>query len=398
MQSCHLAAVSSVTKSPGFYHRILLVAGNEVLITTMSAPKPLSAQELLKHPGFPTNDWTERIPPTSSGYAPINSSSSRPGGPFKIHYEIHGTGPIHTVWIMGLGAFRTAWKRQTLYFGHERADRYSCLVFDNRGVGLSEKPTCRYSTREMAGDVIELLGHVGWLEADEVQRTMKSFYGKADVDSVVVKRDLNVLGVSMGGMIAQEVALLVPHRIQSLFLISTAPRLVREAPFLEHLKARASMFIPKNIDDQLRDVADRLFSQSFLAGPDTEHQDAKLNFPTNRDRFAAAEMAKRQDKAGFTMKGFILQAIAAGWHHKSKEQLQEIVKKVGGNRICIMHGTDDRMITFKHFEIFKEDMGETDGIEYSVWDGVGHVLAWESEKESNSAIEKILERAAGLSS
>lgn len=362
----------------------------------MSGPNPLPSKALLAHPGFATNDWSTRIPPTSSGYAPINSKSSRPGGPFKIHYEIHGTGPIRTVWIMGLGAFRTAWKRQTLYFGHERADQYSCLVFDNRGVGFSEKPTCRYSTREMAGDVIELLGHVGWIEADEAQKLMKGFYGKVSSDAGIVKRDLNVLGVSMGGMIAQEVALLIPQRIQSLFLISTAPRLVRTVPFMEHLKARAGMFIPKDVDVQLRDVGDRLFSQAWLEKPDTEHEDPKMNFPTNRDRFAAAELAKRQDKDGFTTKGFILQAIAAGWHHKSKEQLREVVSKVGGDRICVMHGTADRMITFKHFEIFKEDMGEGDGIEYSVWEGAGHVLAWEEEEKSNQAIQKFFERTRSL--
>lgn len=364
----------------------------------MADSTPLSATQLTSHPAFATNDWSSRIPPTSSGYAPINSKSSRPGGPFKLHYEIHGTGPIKTVWIMGLGAFRTAWKRQTLCFGHERADTYSCLVFDNRGVGLSDKPTCRYSTREMAADVVELLGYVGWLEGGEVQRVLEGLYGKGGSGSGddVVKRDLNVLGVSMGGMIAQEVGLLISHRIQSLFLISTAPRLVRTVPFLEHLKQRAGMFIPANIDVQLRQIGDRLFSQAWLAKPDTEHEDPKMNFPTNRDRFAAAEMAKRQDKDGFTTKGFLLQAIAAGWHHKSKEQLKELVTRVGGNRICVMHGTDDRMITFRHFELFKEDMGETDGIEYQVWEGAGHVLAWEEERDSNAAIEKVFERTRSL--
>ena len=63
---------------------------------------------------------------------------------------------------MGLGALSWYWQRQTNDFGHEQPDRYSCLVFDNRGMGASDKPLMRYSTSEMARDVVELLDHVGW--------------------------------------------------------------------------------------------------------------------------------------------------------------------------------------------------------------------------------------------
>ena len=83
---------------------------------------------------------------------------------------------------MGLGAFKNAWQRQTKHFGHDQADRFSCLVLDNRGMGESDKPLMRYSTSDMAKDVFEVLNHLGWTS----------------------KRTLHVIGVSMGGMIAQE--------------------------------------------------------------------------------------------------------------------------------------------------------------------------------------------------
>ena len=105
---------------------------------------------------------------------------------------------------MGLGAFKTAWQRQTKDFGHDQGSKYSCLIFDNRGMAESDKPLMRYSTSEMAKDTLELLDHLGWTS----------------------KRELHVVGISMGGMIAQELALLVPERIASLSLISTAARLV----------------------------------------------------------------------------------------------------------------------------------------------------------------------------
>ena len=83
---------------------------------------------------------------------------------------------------MGLGSIKSAWQRQTLKFGHNEGDKYSSLVFDNRGMGGSDVPIMRYSTSEMAKDLIELLDHLGWTE----------------------ERQLHVSGVSMGGMIAQE--------------------------------------------------------------------------------------------------------------------------------------------------------------------------------------------------
>lgn len=83
---------------------------------------------------------------------------------------------------MGLGAFKWYWQHQMQDFGHDQKEKYSCLVFDNRGMGESDKPLLRYSTSEMAKDALELLDHLGWTAA----------------------RDVHVVGISMGGMIAQE--------------------------------------------------------------------------------------------------------------------------------------------------------------------------------------------------
>ena len=55
-------------------------------------------------------------------------------------------------------------------------------MFDNRGMGESDKPLLRYTTSEMAKDVVELLDHVGWTQ----------------------ERNVHVVGISMGGMISQE--------------------------------------------------------------------------------------------------------------------------------------------------------------------------------------------------
>lgn len=65
---------------------------------------------------------------------------------------------------MGLGGNMSTWSRQIKDFGHTEAEKYTTLVFDNRGMGESGKPLLRYTTSEMAKDLVELLDHVGWIE------------------------------------------------------------------------------------------------------------------------------------------------------------------------------------------------------------------------------------------
>ena len=61
---------------------------------------------------------------------------------------------------MGLGGMKYAWQRQTKDLAHLKADQYSSLVLDNRGIGESDKPFSRYTTSEMARDVVELVERV----------------------------------------------------------------------------------------------------------------------------------------------------------------------------------------------------------------------------------------------
>ena len=182
---------------------------------------------------------------------------------------------------------------------------------------------------------------------------------------------------------------MIPTRIASLVLVSTAPRLVNTVGFVENLRQRINLFVPKDINVQLTQTEERLFSKEFAEAPDTEGA-----WPTNGDRFAAQELAKRQDKDGFTKKGFVLQAIAAGWHHKSGEQLRELGDKVGRERICVMHGTIDRMITSNHAELLVKELGGS--VTLQKFEGKGHVLIWEERERFREIIEGMVEKVRAL--
>jgi 3-oxoadipate enol-lactonase len=109
-------------------------------------------------------------------------------GDINIYYEIHGEGEA-LVLIMGYGGNSQWWYMDIPVFSNE----YRVIAFDNRGTGRSDKPDIPYTMEMMAGDVAGLLEAIG-------------------IDAA------HVYGVSMGGMIAQEFALLYPEKVISLVL------------------------------------------------------------------------------------------------------------------------------------------------------------------------------------
>ncbi|KAF2637164.1 alpha/beta hydrolase-like protein [Massarina eburnea CBS 473.64] len=324
----------------------------------------MTADELLQHPEYDHTIW--ELAATKKGKAPVARDR---GGPIDIGYEIHGHGDTHIVWIMGLGGMKYAWQRQTKDFAHEKGDTYSSLIFDNRGIGESDKPLFRYTTSDMARDAVELCDHVGWTG----------------------RRELHVIGISMGGMIAQELAMLIPERICTLSLVSTAAGLFRTTGFLENLYARANLFIPKSLDAQIASVKANLYSQDYLSKPD-DLPHVKAPFPTAGDRFAASELWKRSQPTYFTAKGFTLQAAAAWLHHKSPAQLHTLAQNVGKRRIMVVHGTQDKMLTFPHGVVVWRGLEKGEGKT-----GKENWLGWEDEPDVwvEGEVEKRFVRGQG---
>lgn len=108
-----------------------------------------------------------------------------------IHYEVHGEGePL--LLIQGLGHSSKFWFFQVPEF----SKRFQAIVYDNRGIGDSDKPDEPYSIAGEAEDAVGLLDHL------KIDRA-------------------HVLGVSRGGYIAQELAISHPERVKKLILIGT---------------------------------------------------------------------------------------------------------------------------------------------------------------------------------
>ena len=118
----------------------------------------------------------------------------RPGGDaMKIAWERHGAGPPLLL-IQGLGYARWGWEPVV----EPLARSFDVILFDNRGIGESDAPAGPYTAAQMAGDALQVLDEAG------VERA-------------------HVVGTSLGGMVAQELALAHPERVDKLVLACTTP-------------------------------------------------------------------------------------------------------------------------------------------------------------------------------
>ena len=225
-------------------------------------------------------------------------------GSLDVFYEEHGNGdPL--LLIMGLAADSTAWMFQVPDF----AQHYRTIVFDNRGVGRTSKPSGPYSIHEMADDA------AGLLDVLDVRRA-------------------HVVGVSMGGMIAQELALRHPERVRSLVLACTYPEpdadVERNRRFtVERLGGTVTSEGQMQIDfkainpmDFLQHMLPTVFNQDFIA----------RELPKLLKVFSGAL------QYGFSMEA-ILGQVAAVMSHKATDRLHQITAPT-----LVLTGDADRLV------------------------------------------------------
>jgi len=114
----------------------------------------------------------------------------------RLHYEMQGEGNTLLL-VHGLGSSTRDWESQVPVLSRSRR----VVTFDLRGHGQSDKPAGPYSMAMFAADAVGLL------------------------DALAIER-ADVVGVSLGGGIAMQMAVDAPSRVQSLVLVNTAPEMV----------------------------------------------------------------------------------------------------------------------------------------------------------------------------
>jgi pimeloyl-ACP methyl ester carboxylesterase len=225
-------------------------------------------------------------------------------GSLDVYYDEHGSGdPL--LLVMGLAADSTAWMFQVPAF----AQHYRTIVFDNRGVGRTSKPSGPYTIHQMADDA------AGLLDVLDVRRA-------------------HVVGVSMGGMIAQELALRHPERVRSLVLACTYPEPDAEVELnrrfsVERFGGTVTSEGQMQVDfkainpmDFLQHLLPTVFSQDFIA----------------RDLPKLIQVFSGALQYGFSMEA-ILGQVAAVMSHQATDRLHQIAVPT-----LVITGDADRLI------------------------------------------------------
>lgn len=152
------------------------------------------------------------------------------------------------------------------------------------------------------------------------------------------------------------------------------------------------MIMPKSYAARVANIQRMCFSKKWLEAPDEQGV-----FPTNADRQTAEDLYRVEHLPPPVYAAFILQALAASGHKVSTGRLQELASKVGKKEektgmapILVCTGTADLTIEYKHSEEIVEGLGgeESGKVILKKFEGAGHVLSWECQKEYNQMLQE----------
>jgi pimeloyl-ACP methyl ester carboxylesterase len=257
----------------------------------------------------------------------------------ELHYVEAGEGdPV--LMIMGFGGDHLAWAFQVPAL----SERYRVITFDNRGVGQSSVPDAPYSTRLMADDAVGLL------------------------DALAIER-AHVIGVSMGGMIAQEVALGHPGRVRSLQLHGTYAR--PDGYMQALMEAWRTIRTKATPEEWLRTVALWLFSpRTYAERPDFIEMVIQTGLATPHP---------------FSLTGFLRQGEAVRGH-------DTLDRLSGLTHPTLVSVAEDDVLVPPRFA--RELAAAVPGAELRVVEGAAHGYFWERADVFNAMCLEFLDRHA----
>jgi 3-oxoadipate enol-lactonase len=262
--------------------------------------------------------------------------------PPQIFWRSRGSGPRVLVLINGYSASAIAWPREWLRALSRDA---RVITLDTRGSGWSRDVETPFTMQDMAGDIVDVLDD-------------------ADVDRAVV------MGLSMGGMIAQEVALQAPDRVAGLALVATRPPTPRfvQPPMASTL----SLVRPLLPGETLPVYFERLWSSAAAPGFAAEHPEVIAEL--------VAQVVERP-----TPRGLLLQQMRAmsGWGHA--ERLGRLALPT-----LIVHGTADRFALPANGAALAELIP---GARLETLDGIGHLVPHEAPDRLRELLLALIDEA-----
>lgn len=264
-------------------------------------------------------------------------------GDVELRYQVEGDGDETVLLIMGLGGRAADWGKR---FPDALAERYRVVRFDNRGTGGSTVATPGFALEDMAHDAVAVLDAVGAERA-------------------------HLIGISMGGMIAQLVALDHAERAGRVVLMSThfgGPDV--EPP---HPEARR-LFDPQEFLARGRDPEAMMrWTLEVITAP---------GFP-DRDPRAIDALAENVRREPTKPMGFLGQLQAIIQSDRS-ERVRDIAHPT-----LVLHGADDKLIPVDNGRRLAERVPSAD---LRVLESCGHMPMWERPDAVSEMVLEFLGR------
>jgi 3-oxoadipate enol-lactonase len=257
-------------------------------------------------------------------------------GEIKIEYYVEGSGPP-LLMIMGFSGQASSWSERFLEL---LRPHFQIVRFSNRGTGLSDRPQVEYSVPMMAEDAAGLLRELG--------------IGRA-----------HVLGISMGGMIAQELVLNDPQVVQGLILGCTTSGQSHGVQPTPEVMALMMPTPGLSLEEQFRKAWPALVTPEFV----------------EREREFLEEMLRIGLENAVTMDTLIRQAMAIQ-AFDAYDRLPQVEEPT-----LIIHGDRDQLIPPQNGDILRERIP---GSTLRVVPEAGHMFFWEKPAESAKAIVEFL--------
>ncbi|TFK64704.1 alpha/beta-hydrolase [Pluteus cervinus] len=281
-----------------------------------------------------------------------------------LYYEQHGKGTKFKVFfIMGLNTNCFGWEQQVKHFG--KSDEHTVIVFDNRGVGNSGYPRGPYSTSGMAEDAIALLDYIGW----------------------TAERDIHVVGISLGGMIAQELVHRISDRIASLTLAVTTPGgwFFNNFPPWTGVWYLSRLMFTSKIEAKVPLALELVFPQRWLEEKAENDPHGRTNRQVQTEGYLRRMAMARPQQ----FLGHISQMAAGLTHYVSKERLQHIGRSIP--KITIVTGDHDNLILPQHSKDIAACIPQAEFVE---WEGTGHSIIHQRPVWFNTLVEKTIREGA----
>ncbi|KAF1335544.1 Serine protease, partial [Globisporangium splendens] len=240
----------------------------------------------------------------------------------------------------------------------EKKTNTKILAFDNRGTGGTSAPWWRYTTSQMAQDALALMDVVGWESA-------------------------NIVGISMGGMIALELASLAPQRVNSLsLLVTTRGKYVADARSNRQALISAYSTDPTGA---VTNMLGRLY-------PLTVIRESRMveSYETVYDTLFNFHLAQRAVRVKPSLFALLGQYLAIKTHFISDERLAEIAK--AGFPVLVLGGAKDTVIPPIESIKLQERM-DPDHVHLQLFENSGHVLTIQFVNEVADAFIKTFERS-----